>query len=60
MEFIIDNWAELLVAAMAFAKAVLNLIPTEHPSHDVFGLLDKVVTAITGDRIKTPPVEKEN
>lgn len=49
-----------MVAAMAFAKAVLNLIPTEHPSHDVFGLLDKVVTAITGDRIKTPPVEKEN
>lgn len=54
MEFIIDHWAELLLAAMAFAKTVLNLIPSEHPSQNVFVLLDKIVTAITGDRLKKP------
>lgn len=57
MEFIIEHWAELLLAAMAFAKAVLNLIPSEHPAQNVFALLDKVVTAITGDRRKQTPSE---
>lgn len=52
MEFFIEHWAELLIAAMAFAKAVLNLIPSEHPSHQVFGYIDIIITAITGDRLK--------
>jgi len=52
MEFIIQHWAELLIAALAFAKTVMNLIPTEHPSQQVFGFIDKIITAITGDRIK--------
>lgn len=52
MEFVIEHWAELLLAALAFAKTVMNLIPTEHPSHDVFGYIDVIITAITGDRLK--------
>lgn len=55
MEFIIEHWAELLLAVMAFAKAILNLVPTEHPSQNVFEFFDKIVTAVTGDRRKSPP-----
>lgn len=51
-EFISNNWGELTLAAMAFAKIVVNLLPTEHPAHNVFEMLDRVITAITGDRRK--------
>jgi|TARA_R100000951_G_scaffold56787_1_gene47689 hypothetical protein len=49
--FFLAHWAELLIAAMAFAKVVVNLTPTEQ-DNAVFGLLDKIVTAVTGDRRK--------
>jgi hypothetical protein len=50
-DFIIENWAELLLAAMAFAKVVVNLTPTES-DNQIFGYLDLLITAITGDRRK--------
>ena len=51
MQFIIDNWAPLAIAALAFAKVVVNLTPTEK-DNQVFGVIDKIITAITGDRRK--------
>lgn len=53
IEFISQNWAALLVAAMAFAKAVMNLLPSEHPAIPVFGYFDIIITAITGDKRKS-------
>ena len=52
LEFISDNWQVLLLAALAFAKAVVNLLPSEHPAVPVFGYFDLIITAITGDRRK--------
>lgn len=52
MEFFTENWAELLLAALAFAKVVVNLLPSEHPARPIFGYLDLIITAVTGDRRK--------
>lgn len=49
--FILEHWAELLLAALAFAKVVVNLTPTEK-DNQVFGYIDLLITAITGDRRK--------
>lgn len=54
IDFILAHWAELLLAVMALAKTVLNLMPSESPAQNVFALLDKIVTAITGDNVKPP------
>jgi hypothetical protein len=51
MEFIIENWAALLIGALAFLKVVVNLTPTDK-DNQVFGYLDILITAITGDRRK--------
>jgi len=51
MDFITENWAELLIALMAFIKVVVNLTPTEK-DNQVFGWLDTLITAITGDKRK--------
>lgn len=49
--FFLQHWSELLIAAMAFVKIVVNLTPTDK-DNQVFGILDTVITAITGDRRK--------
>lgn len=49
--FIAENWAALLLAAMAFAKVIVNLTPTE-TDNQIFGYIDVLITAITGDRRK--------
>jgi len=51
IEFIQAHWAELLIAAMAFAKVVVNLTPTTK-DNQVFGWMDTLITAITGDKRK--------
>jgi len=51
IDFITEYWAELLLALMAFAKVVVNLTPTES-DNAVFGYIDLLITAITGDRRK--------
>ena len=51
MELITEPWAELLIALMAFAKVVVNLTPTTK-DNQVFGWLDTLITAITGDKRK--------
>ena len=39
IEFISQNWGELLVGLMAFVKVIVNLTPTEK-DNAVFGRLD--------------------
>jgi hypothetical protein len=51
MDFIVTHWAELLIAALAFTKVVVNLTPTDK-DNKVFGYLDLLITAITGDKRK--------
>ena len=51
MEFIIENWAALLIGVLAFLKVVVNITPTEK-DNQIFGYLDVLITAITGDRRK--------
>ena len=51
MEFIIENWASLLIGLLAFLKVVVNITPTEK-DNQIFGYLDVLITAITGDRRK--------
>ena len=39
MDFITQNWLELLLGIMAFAKVVTNLTPTDKDNR-IFGWLD--------------------
>lgn len=51
MEFILNNWAELLIGLMTFVKVVVNLTPTEK-DNQIFGYLDSLINMIIADRIK--------
>ena len=50
-EFIAENWLALTVGLMAFVKVIVNLTPTE-TDNQIFGYIDVLITAITGDRRK--------
>ena len=49
VDFILSHWAEIVLALMTFAKAVLNLVPSEKPIQ-IWGYLDTLVNAIISDR----------
>jgi len=51
MDFILQNWAELLLAAMAFAKVVVNLTPSINDNR-VFSYIDLLVDAIVSNNTK--------
>ena len=51
MDFILDNLAELAIAALAFLKVIVNLTPTEK-DNKVFGYLDSIINAVIPDRKK--------
>lgn len=51
VEFLQSNWAELLIAALALAKVIVNLTPTE-TDNKIFGWLDSLINALVGDRRK--------
>lgn len=51
IDFLIENWAGLLIALLALAKVIVNLTPTQ-TDNKVFGYIDLLITAITGDRRK--------
>lgn len=55
-QFIVDNWGELAIAALAFAKVIVNLIPSEKPTQ-VWALFDTVINAIVKDNVKGPEQE---
>ena len=45
MNFITENWVELLIGIMAFAKVITNLTPTEK-DNKIFGWLDTMIDAL--------------
>jgi|TARA_Y100000361_G_scaffold136542_1_gene137283 hypothetical protein len=45
MEFLSNNWLEIVVALMAFAKVVVNLTPSVKDDA-IFGIVDRVINAI--------------
>ena len=45
MNFITENWLELLIGLMAALKVVTNLTPS-NKDNQIFGWLDKVIDAI--------------
>jgi hypothetical protein len=51
LDFILGNWGELLIGAMAFIKIIVNITPTETDNR-VFGWLDNLVNMVISDRIK--------
>lgn len=53
VEFIVSNWGELVIAALAFSKVIVNLIPSEKPTQ-VWALLDTIINAIVTDNVKEP------
>jgi len=55
-DFLLNNWAELVLGSMAFVKVVINLTPTEK-DNQIFGYLDSLINMIIADRIK-PNKEK--
>ena len=55
MEYILENWPEFLAAALAIAKIIANLTPTETDNVVVFGWLDSAINAIVANNKKTKP-----
>ena len=51
MNFLLENWAELLIALMALAKVVVNLTPTETDNR-IFGWVDTLINNVITDRRK--------
>jgi|TARA_R110002012_G_scaffold57810_1_gene149241 hypothetical protein len=45
LEFIGQNWLELLIGFMAFLKIVINLTPTEE-DNKIFSWIDSIFNAI--------------
>ena len=45
MNFITENWLELLIGTMAFIKIITNLTPTERVNK-MFGWLDTMIDAL--------------
>ena len=52
LDFIIENWGELLIGAMAFIKIIVNITPTE-ADNQVFGWVDSLINMIVSDRRKS-------
>lgn len=51
MDFFVNNWAELLLALMVFAKVVVNLTPSVKDDR-VFEYLDLLLNAIIANNRK--------
>lgn len=51
MEFLLENWAELLLALMVFAKVVVNLTPSIVDDR-VFSYVDLLLNAIIANNTK--------
>ena len=49
MDFLISNWAEILLGLLGIAKIIANLTPTTADDVVVFGWLDAAVNAIVAN-----------
>tara|TARA_R110000787_G_scaffold127362_1_gene238764 strand:+ start:740 stop:904 length:165 start_codon:yes stop_codon:yes gene_type:complete len=53
MDFILNNWGELLLGFMLFAKTIVNLLPDSATKpRQIFGWFDVLVNTIVTDRKK--------
>ena len=51
IDFITQNWGELIIGLLAFGKIVVNLTPTEQ-DNKIFGWLDDFINYFIHDKIK--------
>ena len=51
VDFILNNWAALLVGLLALAKVVVNLTPTEN-DNKVFTKIDMLINFFIKDKLK--------
>lgn len=51
MDFVVANWAELLLAAMVFVKVIVNLTPSVKDDR-VFTYVDMLLNAIIANNTK--------
>lgn len=51
IEFISENWAELIIGLLAFIKIIVNLTPTE-TDNQIFGKIDSLINWFVKDKIK--------
>ena len=49
--FLLENWGELLLGVLAFAKIIVNITPTES-DNKIFGWIDSLINMIISDRRK--------
>ena len=49
MNFILENWSELILALMVVAKVVVNMTPTDK-DNKVFAYVDDFINYIIKDR----------
>ena len=59
MEILKENWVELLLGLMAFAKIVVNLTPSEK-DNKVFDWLDKLIDVFIPNNKKGGGVHNKN
>jgi hypothetical protein len=52
LDFLLNNWAALVLGMMAFIKVVVNLTPTEK-DNQVFGWLDTLINVVISDKKKS-------
>ena len=50
-EFLLTNWAALLIAVLALVKVIVNLTPT-YTDNKIFGWVDTLINLIIKDRRK--------
>ncbi len=51
IDFISNNWGELVIGLLAFAKVVVNITPTKK-DNKVFAKLDGLVNLLVKDKLK--------
>ena len=49
--YITHAW-EIVLAVAAAAKVIVNLVPSEKP-RQIFGIVDRIITAFVPDNLKT-------
>ena len=51
MEYITQNWAELVLGILAISKIIVNLTPTEK-DNEVFAKLDRLINFFIKDNVQ--------
>jgi len=59
MEFLQNNWIEILGALLVFAKVIVNLTPSEK-DNKIFSFIDNIVDAIIPNLKKGGKVHNTN